>query len=215
MGGFLPRRGGTKRLLAAITALCFLVAACGVYRPEVAEVTPSVPSTFVATDDARDVMHADVPPGWSEVPVDGLVVFLITADGSSSAVGVASISAAHFPSVILDRAEYRAYSGDANEYDLEWWMHGLLIDRERVPGSSSFALLPSRYIDGNPARGFSYVFRDANGAAVRTEVWYVGRHDGVWEIFLESDPGHTELPAELDGILDTVTWSAPSSDADG
>ncbi|WP_164546587.1 hypothetical protein [Actinobaculum sp. 352] len=211
------RRQRVHRSIAAsvIAALCFLAAACGVYRPEVAEVTPSVPSTFVATDEARDVMHADVPSGWSEVPVDGEAIFLITPDGSSSAVGVASISAAHFPLVILDRSQYRAYGGDANEYDLERWMRGLLIDRERYPASSSFVLLPDRYIDGNPARGFSCVFRTADGTARRWETWYVGRHDGVWEIRLTSGPGHTELPAELDGILDTVRWTAPSSDADG
>ncbi|RTE47979.1 MULTISPECIES: hypothetical protein [unclassified Actinobaculum] len=77
--------------------------------------------------------------------------------------------------------------------------------------TADFTVLPARTIDGNPARGYSYIYT-IEGSPERREIWLVGRHDVLWEITLRAAAGDTELPPELDGsVLDSIRWTTPSA----
>ncbi|AWE42698.1 hypothetical protein DDD63_07990 [Actinobaculum sp. 313] len=173
--------------------------------------TASVQSTFVAKQDEADLMRAKAPEGWTELPVDDTAPldYLASRDGTTG-FSTASIRAWRFaPEIIANRRNITLDEPDSYDLDLLIgnWLHGMLAD-SRV---SSFSLLPARTIGGAPARGYTYI-RVSDGLPTRYEAWEVGRRDGLWDITLNSAPGETELPPELDGILDTITWTdAPNT----
>ncbi|AWE42699.1 hypothetical protein [Actinobaculum sp. 313] len=167
----------------------------------------------MATQDEADVMHAEVPEGWTEVSVTDTapLEFLVSVDGTTG-FSSASIRATRYAPRTISRSKDISLD-EPDTYDLDLLigthLHDLLSD-SRV---SSFTLLPARTIGGAPARGYAYVETN-DGLPTRCVEWRVGRRDGLWNIVLNSAPGETELPPELDGILDTITWTdAPTPSA--
>jgi len=206
MSGLRPCR------VLEVTVVCVLavcLVACGVYRPKVAEVTPSVPSTFVAVEEEMaDIVEMDVPEGWAADSSKGnerLPVVLVSPDGVYDGAHQGISIRLWLPAVI-----WPEYAVAEDTFDLDEFLRPRILGDMKDHEYTDLALLPARFVDGNPARGYTYVQTDeATGSAQRWEYWVVGRHDGLWSIALYSEPGQTELPPELDGVLDTVTWSEP------
>ncbi|RTE47683.1 hypothetical protein [Actinobaculum sp. 352] len=188
--------------------LAVLLAACGVYRPEVADVTPLVPSTFVAVEEeVADIVEMDVPEGWvlQRKGNDMFPVVIVSPDGSTDQ----QVATIHI-SLKLPSVMWPYYAVDEDTFDLDKVVLPTIRERMRDHAYTDVQLLPARFVDGNPARGYTYVQTDEEtGSPQRREYWEVGRHDGRWSISIVSDRGQTELPPELDGILDTVTWRGP------
>jgi len=165
--------------------------------------TPSVPSSFVATDEVADVMEVDVPEGWVEFPSDPPLEYFASSDGSDG-LDAPSIHVTRFAPAAL-----RA-SGRDGSFGLESRLIDVLQSLVGEHDATDVEVLPARFIDGNPAWGYTYIETGTEtGRPKRWECWMVGRHDGLWSIALYSAPGQTELPSELDGVLDTVTWREP------
>ena len=212
-GRGMHRAIGLTLCLAVATTSCTAhVPASNVVSPALSE-TASVQSTFVATQDEADVMHAEVPEGWTEVSVTDTapLEFLVSVDGTTG-FSSASIRATRYAPRTISRSKDISLD-EPDTYDLDLLigthLHDLLSD-SRI---SSFTLPPSRTIGGAPARGYTYI-RISDGLPTRYVQWRVGRRDGLWNIVLNAAPGETELPPELDGILDTITWTdAPTPSA--
>jgi len=200
-------------ILLLLAAGCTADAPASKIASPAASETASVQSTFVATQDEADVMHAEVPEGWTEVSVTDTapLEFLVSVDGTTG-FSSASIRATRYAPRTISRSKDISLD-EPDTYDLDLLigthLHDLLSD-SRI---SSFTLPPSRTIGGAPARGYTYI-RISDGLPTRYVQWRVGRRDGLWNIVLNAAPGETELPPELDGILDTITWTdAPTPSA--
>ena len=192
------------RLIAVLGAAVFAMssAAC-VSGGQDAATTSSVPSSFVATDEVADVMEADVPDGWVEFPPDPPLEYFASSDGSYG-LDAPSIHVTRFAPAAL-----RA-SGRDGSFGLESRLIDVLQSLVGEHDTTDVEVLPARFIDGNPAWGYTYIETGMEtGRPKRWECWMVGRHDGLWNIKLRSAPGQTELPSELDGVLDTITWREP------
>jgi len=188
-------------VLVAAGMLAVSLTAC-VRGGQDAATTPSVPSSFVATDEVADVMEVDVPEGWVEFPPDPPLEYFASPEGLHGSVAAAIVVTRYGPSAIG--------VGTNESYSLESLLIDTLQSRIAEHDVTDVEVLPARFIDGNPARGYRYIATDVEvGEPVRYEYWEVGRHDGLWSITLKSAPGETELPPELDGVLDTVTWGEP------
>ena len=203
---------GLTLCLAVATTSCAADVPASKASPAGSETT-SVQSMFIATQDEADVMQAEVPEGWTEVPVDDTAAldYLTSRDGTTGFTS-ASMRAWCFETPVIE-GDKSIKLDEPDTYDLDLLigthLHDLLSD-SRV---SSFSLLPARAIGGAPARGYTYI-RISDGLPTRYVEWRVGRRDGLWNIVLNAAPGETELPPELDGILDTITWTdAPTPSA--
>lgn len=81
---------------------------------------------------------------------------------------------------------------------------GSMSDARKV-GVVSVKKLPPRIIDKLQTCGYSgYEVHENRKYFVY--YWFVWRHDGMWEIFINSDPDADEIPRELVKTLDTIRW---------
>ncbi|AWE42639.1 MULTISPECIES: hypothetical protein [unclassified Actinobaculum] len=213
-GRICPYRQVVARMLACV-ALMFgvLVSACAPGGSgSDAAATPSVGRLFTTTTDTADVMDADAPAGWVETTDRGEtgLDYIASEDGTTGFAG-ASIRATRLSPDVLLASGYE-FAGRANTYDFDAIFTSWLYDAERYNPQSDVAELPARTIDGDPARGFSYT-TTTNQAKARYQMWLVARSDGLWRITLNAAPDQMVLPPELDGILDTITWTTPSDES--
>ena len=75
----------------------------------------------------------------------------------------------------------------------------------RKAGVVSVKKLPARIIDKLQTCGYSgYEVHENRKYFVH--YWFVWCHDGMWEIFINSDPDANEIPQELLKALDTIRW---------
>lgn len=174
-----------------------------------AAATQNVGRLFTTTTDTADVMDADAPAGWVEITDRGEtgLDYIASEDGTTGFAG-ASIRATRLSPDVLSASGYE-FAGWANTYDFDAIFTSWIDDAERYNPQSDIAELPERTIDGDPARGVSYT-TTTNQAKARYQMWLVARSDGLWRITLNAAPDQMTLPAELDGILDTVTWTTPT-----
>ncbi len=209
-------RGKTERTAFLLATLLLLATGCSPDAPASNVVSPtvsataSVQSTFVAAQDEADVMRAEIPEALTEVDT-ATPDFLASMDGTTG-FSSTSIRALRFSprTIAMDRNIRR---DEPDTYDLDLLIGTQLDSLLSDSRISSFTLLPARTIGGAPARGYTYI-RISDGLPTRYEAWQVGRRDGLWDITLNAAPGETELPPELDGILDTITWTdAPTPSA--
>ena len=109
--------------------------------------------------------------------------------------------------------------------DVENYLHKerdhFITDRSVVPTSNEpiqryftdATSLPDRKIDGNLAAGMSGLYH-SSGVDYSTQVWFVWRSDGLWEIWTVGLPGGDGIPQELLDAIDTIHWT-PSGDGTG
>jgi|GEM_PF-1021684 len=207
-----PSTGG-RRLVAfgrvrriSCLAVCILFAVTGCGLPGIGTAPQSPPSTFVANLNLEDAISADVPNGWNVFRTNELSVDYCASPGGVGECTQPAIRATHLHRHSVERY---AVPDEEDTYNLGELVLNWFVEKLADVPRSDFMVLPARTIDGNTARGYSYVLSSKDGP-IRLEEWFVGRRDGVWELTLRSAPGETTLPPELDGILDTVTWTTPT-----
>jgi len=201
------------RLASVLLIFGVLVSACAPGgAASDAAATPSVGRLFTTTTDTADVMDADAPTGWVEITDRGEtgLDYIASEDGTTGFAG-ASIRATRLSPDVLSASGYE-FAGRANTYDFDAIFTSWIDDAERYNPQSDVAELPERTIDGDPARGFSYT-TTTNQAKACYQMWLVARSDGLWRITLNAAPDQMTLPAEFDGILDTITWTTPSAES--
>ncbi|RTE47977.1 hypothetical protein [Actinobaculum sp. 313] len=185
---------------------------CGL--PGIGTAPPSPPSTFVANLNLEDAISADVPNGWNagrpeRIPYDYCISPAEVGECTRPSFGAEHLDPSWVREyTVFDEKDTYDPEGEYT-YNLDRLVSRSLSGKVRYEPRSDFMVLPARTIDGNTARGYSYVLSSKDGP-IRLEEWFVGRRDGVWILTLRSAPGETTLPPELDGILDTVKWTTPA-----
>lgn len=188
------------KILFSIFSLSML-ATCSNFEPKVS----SSYMTPVANTNLSDYFHMKIPSGWKSLNRDeyvGMASYRLVrqAENSSSFTGIQVIRIApeHFRGATSDA------DGDNRKVDMSKYCIESMSDVRKV-GVVSVKKLPPRIIDKLQTCGYSgYEVHENRKYFVY--YWFVWRHDGMWEIFINSDPDADEIPRELVKTLDTIRW---------
>lgn len=179
----------------------FAILGCSHSRPE----SSSSYMTPVANTNLSDYFHMKIPDGWRSLNRNeyvGMASYRLVrqAENSSSFTGiqVIRIDPEHFRRATSDA------DGDNRKVDMSEYCIESMFDARKV-GVVSVKKLPARIIDKLQTCGYSgYEMHENRKYFVH--YWFVWRHDGMWEIFINSDPDADEIPRELVKALDTIRW---------
>ena len=188
------------KILFSVFSLSML-ATCSNFEPKVS----SSYMTPVANTNLSDYFHMKIPSGWKSLNRNeyvGMASYRLVrqAENSSSFTGVQVIRIApeHFRGATSDA------DGDNRKVDMSKYCIESMSDARKV-GVVSVKKLPPRIIDKLQTCGYSgYEVHENRKYFVY--YWFVWRHDGMWEIFINSDPDADEIPRELVKTLDTIRW---------
>lgn len=188
------------KILFSIFSLSML-ATCSNFEPKVS----SSYMTPVANTNLSDYFHMKIPSGWKSLNRNeyvGMASYRLVrqAENSSSFTGIQVIRIApeHFRGATSDA------DGDNRKVDMSKYCIESMSDARKV-GVVSVKKLPPRIIDKLQTCGYSgYEVHENRKYFVY--YWFVWRHDGMWEIFINSDPDANEIPRELVKTLDTIRW---------
>lgn len=188
------------KILFSIFSLSML-ATCSNFEPKV---SPSY-MTPVANTNLSDYFHMKIPSGWKSLNRNeyvGMASYRLVrqAENSSSFTGIQVIRIApeHFRGATSDA------DGDNRKVEMSKYCIESMSDARKV-GVVSVKKLPPRIIDKLQTCGYSgYEVHENRKYFVY--YWFVWRHDGMWEIFINSDPDADEIPRELVKTLDTIRW---------
>lgn len=188
------------KILFSIFSLSML-ATCSNFEPKVS----SSYMTPVANTNLSDYFHMKIPSGWKSLNRNeyvGMASYRLVrqAENSSSFTGIQVIRIApeHFRGATSDA------DGDNRKVDMSKYCIESMSDARKV-GVVSVKKLPPRIIDKLQTCGYSgYEVHESRKYFVY--YWFVWRHDGMWEIFINSDPDADEIPRELVKALDTIRW---------
>ena len=188
------------KILFSIFSLSML-ATCSNFEPKVS----SSYMTPVANTNLSDYFHMKIPSGWKSLNRNeyvGMASYRLVrqAENSSSFTGIQVIRIApeHFRGATSDA------DGDNRKVDMSKYCIESMSDARKV-GVVSVKKLPARIIDKLQTCGYSgYEVHENRKYFVY--YWFVWRHDGMWEIFINSDPDADEIPRELVKTLDTIRW---------
>jgi hypothetical protein len=161
--------------------------------------------TPVANTNLSDYFHMKIPDGWRSLNRNeyvGMASYRLVrqAENSSSFTGIQVIRIApeHFRGATSDA------DGDNRKVDMSKYCIESMFDARKV-GVVSVKKLPARIIDKLQTCGYSgYEVHENRKYFVY--YWFVWRHDGMWEVFINSDPDADEIPRELVKALDTIRW---------
>ena len=188
------------KILFSIFSLSML-ATCSNFEPKVS----SSYMTPVANTNLSDYFHIKISSGWKSLNRNeyvGMASYRLVrqAENSSSFTGIQVIRIApeHFRGATSDA------DGDNRKVDMSKYCIESMSDARKV-GVVSVKKLPPRIIDKLQTCGYSgYEVHESRKYFVY--YWFVWRHDGMWEIFINSDPDADEIPRELVKTLDTIRW---------
>ena len=188
------------KILFSIFSLSML-ATCSNFEPKVS----SSYMTPVANTNLSDYFHMKIPDGWRSLNRNeyvGMASYRLVrqAENSSSFTGiqVIRIDPEHFRRATSDA------DGDNRKVDMSKYCIESMSDARKV-GVVSVKKLPARIIDKLQTCGYSgYEVHENRKYFIY--YWFVWRHDGMWEIFINSDPDADEIPRELVKTLDTIRW---------
>lgn len=188
------------KILFSIFSLSML-ATCSNFEPKVS----SSYMTPVANTNLSDYFHMKIPSGWKSLNRNeyvGMASYRLVrqAENSSSFTGIQVIRIApeHFRGATSDA------DGDNRKVDMSKYCIESMSEARKV-GVVSVKKLPPRIIDKLQTCGYSgYEVHESRKYFVY--YWFVWRHDGMWEIFINSDPDADEIPRELVKTLDTIRW---------
>ena len=188
------------KILFSIFSL-YMLATCSNFEPKVS----SSYMTPVANTNLSDYFHMKIPNGWKSLNRNeyvGIASYRLVrqAENSSSFTGIQVIRIApeHFRGATSDA------DGDNRKVDMSKYCIESMSDARKV-GVVSVKKLPARIIDKLQTCGYSgYEVHENRKYFVY--YWFVWRHDGMWEIFINSDPDADEIPRELVKALDTIRW---------
>ena len=188
------------KILFSIFSLSML-ATCSNFEPKVS----SSYMTPVANTNLSDYFHMKIPSGWKSLNRNeyvGMASYRLVrqAENSSSFTGIQVIRIApeHFRGATSDA------DGDNRKVDMSKYCIESMSDARKV-GVVSVKKLPARIIDKLQTCGYSgYEVHENRKYFIY--YWFVWRHDGMWEIFINSDPDADEIPRELVKALDTIRW---------
>ena len=179
----------------------FVILGCSHSRPE----SSSSYMTPVANINLSDYFHMKIPDGWRSLNRNeyvGMASYRLVrqAENSSSFTGIQvfRIDPEHFRRATSDA------DGDNRKVDMSKYCIESMSDARKV-GVVSVKKLPARIIDKLQTCGYSgYEMHENRKYFIY--YWFVWRHDGMWEIFINSDPDADEIPRELVKALDTIRW---------
>ena len=170
------------------------------------EVVESPSSVVTMTVGPVDEFHVVPPEGWVMIPLGrkwGFVHCVVSADGNDG-FSAASLRVSY--KEVRELKEYRGQrSGDHFVIDIRKSRDQSLGGAQGDENVTDGQVLPDRLIAGERAYGHEYL-HTKDGVAQRFQEWFIGRHDGLWDITLVSAPGETVVPAEAVAALDTIEW---------
>lgn len=188
------------KILFSIFSL-FMLATCSNFEPKVSfsYMTP------VANTNLSDYFHMKIPDGWRSLNRNeyvGMASYRLVrqAENSSSFTGIQvfRIDPEHFRRATSDA------DGDNRKVDMSKYCIESMSDARKV-GVVGVKKITPRIIDKLQTCAYSgYEMHENRKYFVH--YWFVWRHDGMWKIFINSDPDADEIPRELVKALDTIRW---------
>lgn len=199
--------GETLKLISGYSwhFLCFLslfaMLGCSISKPK----PDSSYMTPVANTNLSDYFHMKIPDGWRSLNRNeyvGMASYRLVrqAENSSSFTGIQvfRIDPEHFRRATSDA------DGDNRKVNMSKYCIKSMSDARKV-GVVGVKKIPPRIIDKLQTCGYSgYEMHENRKYFVH--YWFVWRHDGMWKIFINSDPDADEIPRELVKALDTIRW---------
>ena len=170
------------------------------------EVVESPSSVVTMTVGPVDEFHVVPPEGWVMIPLGrkrGFVHCVVSADGNDG-FSAASLRVGYKKVRELKECCGQR-SGDHFVIDIRKTRDQSMGDSQGNFDITEERALPDRLIAGERAYGHEYL-HTKDGVAQRFQEWFIGRHDGLWDITLVSAPGETVVPAEAVAALDTIEW---------
>lgn len=188
------------KILFSIFSL-FMLATCSNFESKVS----SSYMTPVANTNLSDYFHMKIPDGWRSLNRNeyvGMASYRLVrqAENSSSFTGIQvfRIDPEHFRRATSDA------DGDNRKVDMSKYCIESMSDARKVGVVGVKKILP-RIIDKLQTCAYSgYEMHENRKYFVH--YWFVWRHDGMWKIFINSDPDADEIPQELLKALDTIRW---------
>ena len=188
------------KILFSIFSLSML-ATCSNFEPKVS----SSYMTPVANTNLSDYFHMKIPDGWRSLNRNeyvGMASYRLVrqAENSSSFTGIQvfRIDPEHFRRATSDA------DGDNRKVDMSKYCIESMSDARKV-GVVGVKKITPRIIDKLQTCAYSgYEMHENRKYFVH--YWFVWRHDGMWKIFINSDPDADEIPRELVKALDTIRW---------
>jgi len=188
------------KILFSIFSL-FMLATCSNFEPKVS----SSYMTPVANTNLSDYFHMKIPNGWRSLNRNeyvGMASYRLVrqAENSSSFTGIQvfRIDPEHFRRATSDA------DGDNRKVDMSKYCIESMSDARKV-GVVGVKKITPRIIDKLQTCAYSgYEMHENRKYFVH--YWFVWRHDGMWKIFINSDPDADEIPRELVKALDTIRW---------
>lgn len=188
------------KILFSIFSL-FMLATCSNFEPKVS----SSYMTPVANTNLSDYFHMKIPDGWRSLNRNeyvGMASYRLVrqAENSSSFTGIQvfRIDPEHFRRATSDA------DGDNRKVDMSKYCIESMSDARKV-GVVGVKKITPRIIDKLQTCAYSgYEMHENRKYFVH--YWFVWRHDGMWKIFINSDPDADEIPRELVKALDTIRW---------
>lgn len=178
-----------------------MLATCSNFEPKVS----SSYMTPVANTNLSDYFHMKIPDGWRSLNRNeyvGMASYRLVrqAENSSSFTGIQvfRIDPEHFRRATSDA------DGDNRKVDMSKYCIESMSDARKV-GVVGVKKITPRIIDKLQTCAYSgYEMHENRKYFVH--YWFVWRHDGMWKIFINSDPDADEIPRELVKALDTIRW---------
>lgn len=188
------------KILFSIFSL-YMLATCSNFEPKVS----SSYMTPVANTNLSDYFHMKIPNGWKSLNRNeyvGMASYRLVrqAENSSSFTGIQvfRIDPEHFRRATSDA------DGDNRKVDMSKYCIESMSDARKV-GVVGVKKITPRIIDKLQTCAYSgYEMHENRKYFVH--YWFVWRHDGMWKIFINSDPDADEIPRELVKALDTIRW---------
>ena len=190
-------------VLSVIAGSCFLCGGCSTVPDGGGSPSPSV--SWVERE-VQDAVTLEVPKGWvlldrEETP---LAYDLVVAPnhGNSPPVGVWIKNYA--PNVA------RLRGPDAN---IKARAERSMTDAVEKGAMFHTVFLGSRVIGGSEAWGYSGMGKivGQEDKLFPFQIWHIWREDGLWRIEVRGFEGAGIIPAELIGVLDTISFIQPAA----
>ena len=184
----------------AIVAACLGVAGCVASSDQ-----EPAPSVSWEERKIHDAVTIDVPDGWVLVDKENRppAYDLVVAPNldSSPPVGV----------WIRNYPPYFTMQGP--DFDLKARRDQSMADAEKRGSDRVTAPLGPRQIGGSEAWGYASMGKiiGEEGKLFPNQTWFVWREDGLWRIEVRGFSDTNTIPAELIGMLDTISFIRPTA----
>ena len=194
-------------IFSAALALTMVLPGCSAETPAPDPTTAATDSITETETTPRWTVVIDPPKGWllayPRTPYDTIVVRESYKKGDREGISIGSLSNDELRKY-SDHVKFSPETGmvDVDAYRDAWLANEGAHHRDISDARS----MGSRTIGGEYAAGSAYTVTTRKGEVHACQFWMVGRPEGLWDFYVCSAPGKTDIAPELLTALETTRW---------